>query len=136
MQQETAKASYPDVFFALEDTEAHQYVVLNDPDHCLCVLLSAKGGPALPCEAGSGAGGGAGGDNDASQLQPRVLMFSGFVGYDQLQVRVGLGDPTLRLPKNQTETRPRQKAKHQCVYERRQRSAHRRVSTLSFGLPV
>jgi hypothetical protein len=35
-------ASFPDVFFALEDTEAHQYVVLNDPDHCLCVLLSAK----------------------------------------------------------------------------------------------
>jgi hypothetical protein len=83
MQQEMAKASYPDVFFALEDTEAHQYVVLNDPDHCLCVLLSAKGGPALPSEAGSGA---AGGEIDASQPEPRVLMFSGFVGYDQLQV--------------------------------------------------
>ena len=115
MQQETAKASYPDVFFALEDTEAHQYVVLNDPDHCLCVLLSAKGGPALPCEAGSGAGGGAGGDNDASQLQPRVLMFSGFVGYDQLQVRQGW--VTLRLGYEKSN-RDKAKAKSQtpvCV---------------------
>mmetsp|Transcript_5589 Transcript_5589/g.10670 ORF Transcript_5589/g.10670 Transcript_5589/m.10670 type:complete len:184 (-) Transcript_5589:290-841(-) len=65
--------SYPDIFFSLEDTELHQYVVLTDPDHCLCVLLSAKGGPALPSEADS---------DDASE--PRVLVFSGFVGYEQL----------------------------------------------------
>ncbi|KAK3247880.1 hypothetical protein CYMTET_42636 [Cymbomonas tetramitiformis] len=88
-KEEFSKPSYPLIYFAVEDYEsAFESMVLTDPDHCLCVLLSARGGPALGgerrgSEAERQSSVAASLESEAGHA--RVLLFSGFVGFQQLQ---------------------------------------------------
>ncbi|GJP59125.1 hypothetical protein CLOP_g8326 [Closterium sp. NIES-67] len=88
--------SFPDICFAVDDYDnTFEAVVLEDPDHCFCVMLNAHGGAAFPPDDvvekvnpdGSrrvfkrGTSSEATALGEATDGQPKITLFSGFVSY-------------------------------------------------------
>jgi hypothetical protein len=107
--------TYPNLYFSVDDfADAFEDTVISDPDHCLCVHLSATDSVAFQESMGWGGGQGGGGRaGDGSSTDPtaaegdekrrvgtqnrrwgregkpqqlrRVTLFAGFVSYEQLR---------------------------------------------------
>jgi len=80
--------AYPQVYFSIDDFEdAFEDLVVEDEDHCLCVLLYARDGPTFRwkgAKAGAAAGDGEKGSNNLGQNK-KVSLFSGYVPYSHLR---------------------------------------------------
>ncbi|CAI7922324.1 unnamed protein product, partial [Closterium sp. NIES-54] len=88
--------SFPEICFAVDDYDnTFEAVVLEDRDHCFCVMLNAHGGAAFPPDDvvekvnpdGSrrlfrrGTSSEAKALGEATDGQPKITLFSGFVSY-------------------------------------------------------
>eukprot|EP00898_Chlorokybus_atmophyticus_P000789 jgi/Chlat1/1710/Chrsp127S01930 len=82
--------AYPDCCFSVFDYEmAFENVVVSEPDHCLCVILSARGGAALSDRSPSSSATTPVQTPDSARTPSSsghsVTLFSGFVTYDKLR---------------------------------------------------
>ena len=101
--------AYPQIYFAIDDFEdAFEDLIVEDEDHCLCVLLYARDGPTFSSSGGDGggitsppqqSGNGKkkknGGEREgskgskSSQGAKKVSLFSGYVPYSHVWKAVG-----------------------------------------------
>ncbi|CAA3022906.1 Hypothetical predicted protein [Olea europaea subsp. europaea] len=81
--------AYPDICFAVDDFDStFDAVVLNDTDHCYCVLLNAHDGAAFPSELGeqvSSSGTSLRTDKSPGKMNSKITLFSGFVNYQMVR---------------------------------------------------
>lgn len=92
--------AYPDICFAVDDFDStFDAVVLNDTDHCYCVLLNAHDGAAFPSELAeqvSSSDTSLKTDKSPRKMNSKITLFSGFVNYQMVREaydagRTGLG---------------------------------------------
>ncbi|QDZ26062.1 DUF2045 domain-containing protein [Chloropicon primus] len=79
--------AYPQVYFSIDDFEdAFEDLIVEDEDHCLCVLLYARDGPTFKWKgsAAATAQGDQGKKSNNLGQNKKVSLFSGYVPYSHL----------------------------------------------------
>ncbi|CAI9777195.1 unnamed protein product [Fraxinus pennsylvanica] len=81
--------AYPDICFAVDDFDStFDAVVLNDTDHCYCVLLNAHDEAAFPSELAeqvSSSDTSLKTDKSPRKMNSKITLFSGFVNYQMVR---------------------------------------------------
>ncbi|XP_010511045.1 PREDICTED: uncharacterized protein KIAA0930 homolog isoform X3 [Camelina sativa] len=78
--------AYPEICFAVDDFDStFDAVVLNEKDHCYCVLLNSHDGAAFPSENVKDSSESSTNTEPRSVKDPKVTLFSGFVSYQMVR---------------------------------------------------